>query len=102
MKTVRVKLPKPLKLNGKARRRVVVKADGKRVRGKKYLVAKGRTLKVKGLPGEGADVLTVGIRRNAVKRPKRLRKGKKLVFGVKVLRSGQKPVNLKVRTRARK
>lgn len=102
MKTVRVKLPRALRLNGRARRQVVVKADGKRIGGKKRLLAKGRTLKVHGLPGEGADVLKVLVRRSAIKHPRRLRKGKKVTFGLKVVRPGQEPASLKVKTRARR
>ncbi|MBK8293616.1 MAG: hypothetical protein IPK93_02135 [Solirubrobacterales bacterium] len=101
MGTVKVKLPRALKLNRRAQRRVVVKADGTRIRGKKNLFAKGRKLKVLGLPGTGANVLTVAIRPKAIKHPRKLRKSKKLAFNLKILRPDQEPVKLKVRSRAR-
>ena len=101
MGTVKVKLPKALKLNRRAQSRVVVKADGQRIRGKKNLLAKGRKLKVSGLPGTGANVITFAFRKKVIKHPRKLRKGKKLTFGLKILRPGQKPVKLTVRSRAR-
>jgi hypothetical protein len=102
MRAVQVKLPRALKLRRNAASRIVVKSDGKRIRGKKKLVAKGRLLKVRGLPGKGARVLKVGIRPPAIAKPRKVRKGKKLVFRLKVTRAGQKPVSLKVPARARK
>lgn len=102
MREVRVRLPRALKLRQGAGRRIVARADGKRIRGKKKVVAKGRILRVRGLPGKGADVLTVGIRRPAIANPRRVRKGKKLVFSLRVLRSGQRPVSLKVPVHVKK
>lgn len=101
LRTVQIRLPRVLKLRRGAARQIVVKADGRRIRGKK-LVAKGRLLKVRALPGKGARAVRVNIRPKAIARPSSARKGRKLVFSLKVLRSGQKPVSMKVRTRARK
>lgn len=101
MRAVQIKLPRALKLRRGAAKRIVVKADGKRIRGKK-VIAKGRTLKLRGLPGKGAKSLTVGIRRPAIAKPRSVRKGKKLTFRLKVMRRGQKPVSLKVSVRAKK
>ncbi len=101
MRAVRVKLPRALKLRRGAGKRIVVKAAGKRIRGKK-VIAKGRTLKVRGLPGKGAKSLTVGIRRPAIAKPRSVRKGKKLTFRLKIMRPGQKPANLKVSARVKK
>jgi hypothetical protein len=98
MRTVQIKLPAALKLRRGAAKRIVAKVGGKRIRGKK-LIAKGRTLKVRGVR---AKILTLNVRRTAIAKPKRARKGKKLLFKLKVVRSGQKPANLKVRTRVRK
>lgn len=102
MSAVKVKLPRQLKLRRGAARRIVVKAEGKRIRGKKKLVAKGRVLKVSGLPKAGSDVLTVHVRPAAIKSPRKARKGKKLTFVVRVARPGQKAVSLKVRTRVKR
>lgn len=102
MSAVRVKLPRQLKLRRAAARHIVVKAGGKRIRGKKKLVAKGRTLKVRGLPKSGSGVVTMAIRPAAIRSPRKVRKGKKMAFTVKVSRPGQTPVSLKVRTRAKK
>jgi hypothetical protein len=102
MRAVQVKLPKVLKLRRGAASRIVVKANGKRIRGKKKVVAKGRMLKLRGLPGKGAKLLTVSIRRPAISKPRSVRKGKRLVFSLKVTRSGQKPARLKVSTRVKK
>ncbi|MBN8866541.1 MAG: hypothetical protein J0H98_03205 [Solirubrobacterales bacterium] len=101
IRAVQVQLPRALKLRRGAVRRIVAKADGRRIRGKK-LIAKGRMLKVRGLPGKGARVLTVAIRPAAIGRPRSARMGQKLTFLLKVARPGQKPVSLRVSTRARR
>ena len=101
MRVVQVKLPAALKLNKAAAKHLVAKADGKRVRGGK-LVAKGRTLKLRGLPGKGAGVVTVNIPPAAIAAPGRARKGSKLTFRLKVKRTGQKPVSIKASARVTK
>lgn len=102
MNTLRVTLPGALKLGRAAARRIVVKADGKRVRGKGKLVAKGLKLNVRGLSGKGADVLTVNIPPKAIKKPRRVRAGKKLGFRLVVGRTGQQPAALRVTARAKR
>jgi len=98
VRTVRVGLPRALKLRRGAARRLIVKADGRRVAPKK-IVAKGRAIKVKRFPGKGARNLNIVVRPAALARPAAARRGAKVLFRIRVVREGRKPVALGVRAR---
>ena len=102
MRSVKIRLPGALKLGRDAAAHLIVKANDRRIRGKKRLIVKGRILRLRRLPGKGAAALMVRIRPGAIARPRAAKKGRKLIFRVRILRVGQKMVSLKVPVRAKR
>lgn len=100
IKGVRVKLPSLLRLRpAKAKRAVVIRANGHRVAKRKLRVKKG-LLEVRALPGKGARVVSIKVRPIAIKASPKLHKGRKLTFKVFVAQRGAHTARLAVRTRA--
>lgn len=101
IRSVRIKLPAALKLRKRANRQLVVKAGTQRIGSRKIVLAGNRTIKVSGLPGQGASALNVKIPRKAIAHPLLARKGRSLGFVLRVSRTGQKPATLKVKARVK-
>jgi len=98
MRTVKVTLPRALKLRRGAARYIVARADGRRLPGRR-VAAQGRIVRVN-RPGTKSFKLVV--RPRALSHPARVRTGRKLGFRVRVARPGHASVVRKVRVRARR
>lgn len=100
LRQARVKLPRPLKFTKKKKfkRGAKAKGDGAKL-GKKTLKRGARNVKL--TSKRGAGTLRLGFRKKALKRVKRIKKGKRLRFPVKVTDVAGNTTRLKPRARAR-
>lgn len=97
---VKLKLPRQLKFGNKKsfKRGAKATGDGSSL-GKKALKRRSRSLKLKAK--SGAKTLEIKARKRALKRVKKIKKGRKLRFKIKVEDVGGFTTNLKARAKAR-